>query len=647
VDPVNRLAVALLAVLVAAAPIAALGPGSLPDALASLADDAGPTDAEGIARSEDGRTVRLTDEALPGPTGYVLVTISATEDTSYSLEQAVRRNGSRAPGWGYATYIDAGDGNPHVMVEARGAQAAGASADGRSAGCCPSGVQSRSGGFGASAGAHIGSTGAHLDAGQSITLGLLAANWTEHDDYETNVSIEEGTLSIDKVRRDAGGVTAVDLVREARRNGTEVRVSGSSWASEPGEAHLERNLPAGGLVAVSSTVAGHRQARVSLELANGTTVDNGDGRNVSLRVDGAAGSGPLHVALTDLEAPDRLDRMTRTERRGEPHRVDRVRAMAVVADVPGLSPSLEVDRDDVGFPSVPRDEHAITVTDDALPAEDGWFAKKIVADERTTVRVESLTSFSGEEDGPEAALPFQFRDGPFQHPEARQAPPLLTASRDGDTVTCCRPDGAEAPWGSGAVGGASSSGFAIEPGQPVYVGLAAVGWGSNDTHEVVIRPEGEDPEADLRVAEASSGTDVAAVDLVEAASRNGTNAAAFGQQLAGSEGDAHWNGTVDRTGLLGLSYAFEGDDARGVLDVELPGGRTLGNGDGRNVEGLVSGLTGSGNLSVSLTDVERPSFADRADPRTDGDNWASAKLLLADVDLPAKGVEVHQHAEDD
>lgn len=633
----------LLAVLAASAPIAALTQGGLP----SVLDATGVSqshDQPGIHRSDDGRQVRVNEEALPAPTGWVLVTVSASQETAYDLTQWVQSNGTRSPGWGYATYEDG-----WLSVQAGGTHAAGASVQGRSAGCCPGAARSEAPFTARMTGSGTGG-GGHLAAGESLTFGLLAANWTDRDTYRANITVAQGTLTVEEVRTAEGGVTAVDLVKRARRNGTGVRAAGGNWVSEPGEAHLRRDLPSGGLVALASSAEGDRRARVSMTLPNGTTVDNGDGRNVSFYAQGVAGAGAVEVSLTDLESPDRTERAleaARGEDEDGPGGFDHVYADAIVAQVPGLTPHLVVDRHRTGLPEIPRDDQALTVTDDALPGERGWFVKRVVADETATVQVRAVTELSGDEDGPRAYAPFQVHErAPYVFADGRDAPPVVAASHEGETVACCRPNGTNAPWGHGALSDASYDEVTLEAGEPIFVGLAAVGWGDSDRYEVVLRPEGEDPSADLRVEATSQGTEVAAVDLVDAAERNGTNAATLGQQVAGSEGDASWSTAVDGSGLLGIGYWFEGQEARGVLDVTLPNGTTLGNGDGRNVQGLVSGVVGSGSLSVELTDVKRPSLADRATSLEEA-GYAEAQLLFADVDLPLVGLHVDRDSTED
>lgn len=643
-SPLDRPLALLLAVLAASAPIAAVAQDGLPDPLDAFAADG--SGESGVSRSDDGRTVRVTDEALPASTGWVLVTVSPADRANVTFERTIHTNGSHGHGFGYAPYLEfdarfrSDDAPPNTFVQAHGDDQTAVSAEGETVGCCPrpDGVSHEATTFRSSANA--GSFEAELRADDSVTLGFMASQWAPRDDFRARFTAAEAALQVEDVRRGTN-VTVVDLVDAAERNGTGAHLGGQAVANDPGKARVDVDLPAGGLVHLDSDVEGNDQAEIEVGLPDGTVVDNGDGRNVSLRATALTGPGQVQVTLENLEEDTYVDQVSSRDDRRD-HRVD---ADLVVADIAPSRQGVWQDLHRLQDPEVPDDVHSATVDDSSLPASDGWFVKEVTAPQATEVVAQVTVDVNGSDPGPRAYAPIIVSgDADRVFADHDEQPPASVASlnADGREARCCPVYGplVDDP------GRTHYRHLELGPNRSAYVGLAAVDWGDDDRFHVRLHPALDDGASDddapfLDVASGSQGTDVAYVDLVDAAARNGTNAEAFDRKVAGDDGSAAVGRNVENAGLVSLNYRFSGDETKGVLEVSTPDGTTYDNGDGRDVHGHLIGTVGPGALEVSLSDVERPGAADRAQG---DDGWAYAELFYADVELPQRGVHFENDA---
>ncbi|HUR69640.1 MAG TPA: hypothetical protein VM370_10370 [Candidatus Thermoplasmatota archaeon] len=258
---------------------------------------------------------------------------------------------------------------------------------------------------------------------------------------------------------------------------------------------------------------------------------------------------------------------------------------------------------------------------DLLPGPTGWFAVPITVDREAYVRVD--VSY------------YEFEHGQFAMSQAIVAiegaaadpswafggyhqDPAFAIEHDGQELVRCCEDLVTA-WSTGM--GSGGQPILVEPGQTLWVGLAAFQW--DDQHNAWFTISGQ---AVLTQGEPRTGARVEAVDLFEEARRAGTHAYALSQHVQPAFGAASRTWTSDGYGLFSLTadaWVDSGSDARIRLSIpgEAPREARI-QGD----SGAYAGAHRAGTYAVTLDDVHAPLL--QQGPAI------HAVALFADVDVP-------------
>lgn len=611
----------LAAGLMLAAPLTALTATDRAPSLAILPGD------DGVERSEDGRTVTVTDAALPASTGYVVATLRPSQDANATLEQEARTQPGGSEDRGFATLLDVSeDRAPFLHATMFGEQPADASVAG-AASCCshpaPAGLT-----FGTAGASASGDFSLH--DGEAIRVGLLAQDWGPRDSFHASLTLDEGAWTIDDVDRGTE-VAFVDLAEAAREDGTNAEVFGAPVAGDAGSASVEAPVEGTGLVALDSSVHEQARAEISLELPDGTTADNGDGRNVFLQVEGATGPGTVTATLENLEEPSLADQVEGTY--GD------VDAALVVADVDTPLSGLEVHRDTTTPPELPDDEHTVTVPTDEVPRPDGYVLATVTAPTDAVVDVYRNVSVDADQGEVAGHLPILATGDELRRtaPDVDERPPMLAVHAGDRSATCCQ---LPAEIGASVGSDVDRDRVHVGPERPLYVGAAVTGFDADDALDLRVRPNttASGP-VDLTLEEVHVGDTVRGVDLVRAAEANGTTASAFGQS-AGQPGTGVAELTAEQAGLAAVAFTFHGEGASGQVTLELPDGTTHANENTTDVFGYATAATDPGTVRVTLEDLQRPNPAERVAGQ---DGFAAAHAILADLPLPVRGAHHDVH----
>lgn len=611
-----------VAVIVVTAPL-----GAFAIADQTVLEDTGTV--QPVTVSQDGEVVDVTDEALPGATGWFVLPVSTATDQQVEIRIWENRSEQQADEvQGQGLILDL-PGRDHIFsgwVDRPHATAT-VHHDGSTERCCPDLARELSHPFDTDDGDDDGGYGPilPLDAGETLHVGLAADGWDPSQSLHIRVEGLDAPLEIGELSTGTA-VEAIDLVQEARENGTVVLAGDRAVAGDHGEAHLSWDAEGTNLFSVDVWAQGDTQAKARLELPNGTVVDNGDGRNQSFWATGSSGPGETRLSLTDLGTENLAEELL------EPGGSGWVGATALVAQVDLSTTALEVHR----WPQTPLPaEGSIDVSDEMLPGEDGWFLVPIHADGHGHLEIQHLAEVNATQHS-KAFAPLVLAEGhPLWglYPHVMPVEPVAEASADGQTVACCQADGRTigTSWSAGSSG---QSSVPISPESPVYLGLVAVGWDDEDRFDLRAHADG----VNLSLGEVQTGTSVHAIDLVDEAYDQGT-AVQTGARETGQASDVERTFSFEQGGLVLTDHWIEGQ-AQGKLSLELPDGTTGDNGDGQEVAGQLHALTGPGELTVRFTDVDQPQPQLVAGQH---DSVLHATALVADMPLPIHDLLVDVH----
>lgn len=275
----------------------------------------------------------------------------------------------------------------------------------------------------------------------------------------------------------------------------------------------------------------------------------------------------------------------------------------------------------------------------AMPGRAGWILVPVTASLDTRVRLDVRLKEESTDSGPGGyALVLAFSGQPAMVVGGGRSSSTQDVEANGGSlhVTCCEA-GSTLPLNSllapafGASGGAALAGGplgVVGPQKTLWIGLVAVGWDDGSKMRVTITPNAS---AALAAGAPHVGTRVAAVDLVEAARRGGTDVLLGGATVAGSPGEADVRYAPEGTGLLVLAASARGD-ASAALTVGLSNGTPLHDDPVRDGYRMIETLK-PGPIELELRDVREPSAVEQAtDRRSSGTLGAIG--LLADLDVP-------------
>lgn len=216
--------------------------------------------------------VQVTDDLLPAETGWFLVPITTDRDTTVTYEQTTihQYNGNGGTGHVELFWLP-GSSTMSLGGFAAGGEFRGVelNLDGERVDCCEGGRAGKTG-------AARGTTWGHmpLKADETIWVGLAAYRWSPYNDYFSNFSSEDATLTVGTPVTGLE-VGYVDLVREAAREGDNLRVRNEQVAGELGRATFEWTPGSKGVLAVEAYVRGsHAAATVDVRVDGAPLLDN-------------------------------------------------------------------------------------------------------------------------------------------------------------------------------------------------------------------------------------------------------------------------------------------------------------------------------------------------------------------------------------
>jgi hypothetical protein len=265
----------------------------------------------------------------------------------------------------------------------------------------------------------------------------------------------------------------------------------------------------------------------------------------------------------------------------------------------------------------------LIVYGDELPASTGWFLVPVLAEESTSVHVEFGPRLDGNSDQPTFATPVLLQhDRLFSWLESAGEEKATSVRIQDRTVGCC-PD--LDPTG-GQRGRSDLSGwYGTAPETPLYVGLAAQGWGGEDNITIhAYAPGGE-----LRAGDTLTETSVEAVNLFETA-RESPHVRVNGDNKVGGHDDVSLAWTADEGAFVDVAWNL--DEGQADIEIRLPNGTRLGNEASSESWGEIAASAGPGRVEVSFTDASR----DRPD---EGEAYA----LFADLEVPYETLAVEEH----
>lgn len=582
-----------------------------------------------IEQQGQGHSVVLTDDALPAQTGFAALAVQIPVNTSVQIEESMDGEASSADGTVVSTFLTSRNHTPLILPRtSRDEARAHVSLGEQITAEVPSG---RTDDF-----SEDGDTWAfNTTEPVHLTAGLIAQAWPEDADYRLEIRSENKPLSIEAAPTGTD-VHAVDLVEQARKQGTYAGVHGEAIVSQPDDVHRAWSIDHTGIVGLDAWIQGPARADLSLELPNGTQVTTNDGRNETLMATAATGSGNLTVALENVHDPGFVE-----ERRDG---FGILEAHVLVADIPlnltGMYAEVdESEEDDVQLEPHPE---RVTFNESKLPAPTGWFLATITANRTSEVVVATETNQNGTREETVAHAPLILsKDSLLPFATVIPEPSLASANAQGERVTCCPvPSERDRVWAS--TSGESERRLEVGPNQPVYVGLAAVGFDGEDRFETIVQPSPDANATDLQVQRVQTGGSVRAVDLVQRAKEAGTNVNVGNTKVAGQAGEAHVSFKPDEGGLVIAHYYVSGPDAEGQTMVELPNGTTI-ESDAKNTAGGVQALTGPGEVTLRFTEVKIPNAADRVGRES---SYLGATALLVDLPLPFQSLFTHEDTVD-
>lgn len=243
----------------------------------------------------------LDAAAMPGETGWFLVPLTAASPVGVEIEAKYRQayDASRQQA---AAILIAEDGR----AEAMGGQVyawrdAEVNVRGRQVACCQEVTARYPWSDDAYNGGSTGS-GAYLEPGETLWVGLVAAGWSEGSKLKITL-VSYGAPLVPGLPVTGRTVEAVDLVDEARRAGTNARVSGQRLAGGDGDVTREWSPAGTGLLMLDAYAQGDAGARLSVALPHGAVHRGERLQDEGLGVIAFERGGKIGVRLADLAEP--------------------------------------------------------------------------------------------------------------------------------------------------------------------------------------------------------------------------------------------------------------------------------------------------------------------------------------------------------
>lgn len=608
----------LVAVVLVAAPLAAVAMHGQDQGYLTSAPDEAPTPAAVPASDR----VVIDTSSLPRPTGWLVVPVYADERAPLQITGDLSLDvQDRGPAGGSTFVAELGpDGQPRIQASGdldTRSQRIKLHHDGRQAGCCaPASERPDLGG---------GEAGRVAWAGPETPayVGIVVVNATNQTSAEITVepapgpAAENVTISTGEPSHGTDA-RAVNLVEEARRRGTNADL-GHTVVGETARANLSTDASQSAFTFLTYEVDERADANLALHLANGTSLSDvlptaGEGEITAL-----SGPGEATVALSNLTDP---------ARRPASDSSDTIRAHALAADLPIPLEAIErrnltTDRVET-FRENSGGEIDLVLHDDQLPAATGWFLVPIEAEQNASVHLQIVLGLDDTDDQAKVAVPII-----AQHDRVRTMlfaagqEPTIEAHAQDHKLGCCtdRYNGR-----SGAADWSTWTGTA--PETPLFVGLAVSGWTSTDNLTIHVASD----DADLRAGPTRTGTGVQAVDLFDEAAQGEPGLRVGGQRVAGDLEDVRLDWRADQTGLLSIGWALE--DARGDVHVQLPSGERADTVPSQDTAGTLTAASGPGSVELAFTNASRS--GDHEDDRPSG----RALALFADLALPYRDLRV-------
>jgi hypothetical protein len=289
-----RLLASTLAVLLAA-PL-----GALSLAHPTAAPMPAPEGAPAASASAPMDTLVVDASAMPEGNGWLLGTIHAAHDAAVAFRVALRGEGP--PPVAAMDFLGTSVQNlPAVgMFDAESGDLADVNHGGRVLACCDALQSFGISGFGGGTSSGNGTLRVH--AGDAIYVGLLAAGWTGASSFRASFVAPHGALQLDPVAT-GGGVRFVNLLEEARKQGTNLEAGSQVLAGSSGAARVAFEARQTGLLFVGYGFVGSASARLDVAVPDGTTANDGAGRNVGGVVLAATDPGTSTITVRDVHDP--------------------------------------------------------------------------------------------------------------------------------------------------------------------------------------------------------------------------------------------------------------------------------------------------------------------------------------------------------
>lgn len=284
----------------------------------------------------------------------------------------------------------------------------------------------------------------------------------------------------------------------------------------------------------------------------------------------------------------------------------------------------------VSYPYVEPTPYEMVIDASAMPAEDGWFLVPLTAEQAVSVDVQAKHRQTYDPSRAQAA--FVLVGDPLGNGIASGGLGYLWRPSEvnarGTRAWCCEDVTSRFQTVDSGTTESATDAW-LQPGETLWVGLAAVGWVEGSKLKITLTSYG----APLYAGEPRTGTTVEAVDLVDEARRLGTNARLGGAHLVGDHGDVARSWSPAGTGFLMLDAYAQGD-AGARIDVRLPSGAIHRNEDLHEESlGLMTFERG-GRIDVRLADVHEPG------PSWDGrSSGLQARAFYADLSVPLAGLQ--------
>lgn len=220
------------------------------------------------------------------------------------------------------------------------------------------------------------------------------------------------------------------------------------------------------------------------------------------------------------------------------------------------------------------------------------------------------------------------------HLTIRPAEYDLAVSTEDRQATCCDLGPRVGPSGPSEIG---TSGH-MEATEPHWMAIVADGWTEDDwaVLEVTARTES------LAFGEPITGERVQAIDLLHEAYDNGTTVRSQDRVVHGEPGPVHRSWQARTAGIVLGQWDLE--DGRGDLTVTLPNGTMLSTAPSQQTWGYLDAFTDPGEVTIELTDAERPEWQPPGLGSSEGTPEATVLVLLADLPVDVRQTHLHQHA---